>query len=433
MLEILIIVALTFANGLFAMSEIAVVSSRRAKLQSMADAGNTRARTALALVESPTRFLATVQIGITLVGIFAGAYGGVTLAQPLAEALGSVSFLAPYRGTLSLVLVVVGITYLSLVIGELVPKRIALNAPERIAMTVAGPMNSLSVAAAPFVKLLSLSTEGLLRLLRVKKSDEPPVSEAEIGALLELGAQAGVFHEAERDIVENLFRLGDRRVATLMRPRREVVWLDLEASLEALRETLARYPYSRLVVARGSLDQVAGVVHTRDLLLTCLSGESVSLEAVIQKPLYILESLPVLKLLEQFKSTGMPFAVVVDEYGSVEGVITLNDLLEGLVGDLPMLDHQDVPMIVPREDGSWLLDGLLSTDELKDLIGTAALPQEEEHDFYTLGGFLVTNLGRIPTIGEVFLWGEWRFEVVDMDGTRVDQVLLTRLPESEIA
>jgi len=301
LLEILIIVALTFANGLFAMSEIAVVSSRRAKLQSMADAGNTRARTALALVEYPTRFLATVQIGITLVGIFAGAYGGVTLAQPLAEALGQVPFLAPYSGTLSLVLVVVGITYLSLVVGELVPKRIALNAPEHIAMTVAGPMNSLSVAAAPFVKLLSLSTEGLLRLLRVKKSDEPPVSEAEIGALLEQGAQAGV--------------------------------------------------------------------------------------------------------------------------------VTLNDVLEGLVGDLPAMDRQDVPMIVPREDGSWLLDGLLSTDELKDLLGEVTLPQEEEHDFYTLGGFLVTNLGRIPTVGEVYRWGEWRFEVVDMDGTRVDQVLLTRLPE----
>jgi putative hemolysin len=343
--------------------------------------------------------------------------------------LGNVSFLAPYSSTLSLALVVVGITYLSLVIGELVPKRIALNAPERIAMTMAGFMNALSVAAAPFVKLLSLSTEGLLHLLRVKKSDDPPVSEAEIGALLEQGAQAGVFQEAERDIIENLFRLGDHRVARLMTPRREVVWLDASASVDTLSATVAAHPYSRLVVAHGSLDQVAGVVHARNLLLTCLAGEAVSLEAVIQKPLYILESLPVLKLLEQFKSTGMHFAVVVDEYGSVEGVITLNDLLEGFVGDLPAMDRQDAPLIVPREDGSWLLDGLLSTDELKDLLGTATLPQEEERDFYTLGGFLVTNLGRIPTVGEVHRWGEWRFEVVDMDGTRVDQVLLSRLPE----
>lgn len=429
--DLLIILLLIVANGVFAMSEIAVVSSRKVKLQNLAESGNARAKTALGLTESPNRFLATVQIGITLVGIFAGAYGGATLAQPLAALLDDVPGLAPYSHTISLVLVVVGITYLSLVVGELVPKRIALNAPERIAMTVAGSMHFLSIAASPFVRLLDWSTEVMLRLLRVEKSDEPAVSEAEISALLEQGAQAGVFEAAEHDIVERLFKLGDRRVSEIMTPRRDIVWLPVDTPAEVLREHLQGHPYSRFVVTRGDLDQVLGVVHTRDLLVNLLTEQKVALTALVQKPLYIPESLPALKLVEQFRATGMHFALVVDEYGSIEGLVTLNDVLEALVGDLPARGDPEAPLVVVRGDSSFLVDGLLPVDELRELLNLGALPLADSAVYRTTGGLVTAVLGHIPQVAENFTWEAWRFEVMDMDGQRVDKVLIYKL-QSEV-
>jgi len=417
------------------MSEIAVVSSRKARLQGLAEEGNTRAAAALKLAEDPNRFLATVQIGITLVGIFAGAYGGATFAGPLAEVLRGVPSLAPYSRPFAFALVVVLITYLSLVVGELVPKRVALTNPEGVAMSVAGSMSALSRVTAPFVRLLSLSTEGALRLLRVKASGEPSVSEEEVTVLIQQGAQAGVFEQEERAIVENLFWLGDRRVSTIMTPRREIAWVDLSSDAGALRAHLEKYPYSRFVVCRETLDQVEGIVDTRDLLHHCLSGAPLDFKATLTKPLFVPESLPVLKLLEQFKKTGVHLALVVDEYGGIEGVVTLNDVLEGLVGDLPELGEEvQAVRAVQREDGSWLLDGLLEVDELEDRLGLDIAPEEEGDDYRTLGGFVVARLGRIPAPADAFEHAGWRFEVMDMDGSRVDKILAApQAPETESA
>lgn len=427
MLEVLIILVLILANGLFAMSEIAVVSARKARLQQLSSEGNKAAAAALELSENPNRFLSTVQIGITLVGIFAGAYGGATLSEPLAERLNDVPLLAPYAQGLSLFIVVVTITYFSLVLGELVPKRIALNRPEAIASLMAPAMQVLSRLTAPVVHLLSLSTETALRLLRVKVSEEAAISEEEIAVLIEQGTQAGVFHEAEQDLVENVFWLADRRVSTLMTPRHKVVWLDVNDSPEQVTERVAQHRHSRFVVADGSLDQVIGFVNTRDLLLSHFGEQAFDLRAMVQRPLFLPETSPALRVLERFKETGVHLALVVDEYGSLEGLVTPNDLLEALVGDLPELDRPEEPKALRREDGSWLLDGLLGSEDLKELLELDTLPHEEVSDYRTLGGLVVTHLGHIPRSGEHFDWSGWRFEVVDMDGSRVDKVLVTQV------
>lgn len=418
----LFLLLLLLANGLFAMSEIAVVSSRKAKLQGLAEGGNRRAETALRLAEDPNRFLATVQIGITLVGIFAGAYGGATFAGPLAELLGRVPGLAPYAQPAAFGFVVVLITYLSLIVGELVPKRIALNNPEGVAMTVAGAMTALSRMTGPFVRLLSLSTEGLLRLLRVKTSDDPPVSEEEVTVLIQQGAQAGVFEHEEHAIVENLFWLGDRSVRDIMTPRHHVAWVGAEADEATFRGLLERHPYSRFVVGEGSLDRVVGIVDTRDVLRRRLGEGPFDVRDTLTPALFVPEGLPVLKLLEHFKERRAHLAVVVDEYGATEGVVTLTDVLEGLVGEIAELGEPQAPRAVRRPDGSWLLDGLLRLGEVEETL-QITLETGEGEGFRTLGGFVVFSLGRIPAPTESFERGGWRFEVVDMDGNRVDKVL----------
>ena len=424
MFEALVIFLLIILNGVFAMSEMAVVSARKSRLQQWAEAGNARARAALELANAPNQFLSTVQIGITLIGILAGAFGGATIATALASWLDGIPLLAPYSRALSLAIVVAIITYLSLIVGELVPKRLALNNPERLAAAIASPMRALSRIAHPVVHLLGLSTEFVLRMLGMQSTPEPPVTEEEIRALIAQGAQAGMFEEAEREMVDRVFRLGDRRVGAVMTPRPEIIWLDRDAPPEEIRDTITQSAHSRFLVAEGSLDNVLGVVHAKDLLVHCLGEQTVDLNATLQQPLYVPESMRALKVLELFKQSRTHIALAVDEYGGIQGLVTPNDILESIVGDLPEAGEVVEPLAQQREDGSWLLDGMLPVDEFKALFHLGPLPGEDQAVYHTVAGFVIMQLGRIPAAADSFEWEGLKIEVVDMDGNRVDKVLV---------
>lgn len=425
-LEIAVIGLLLLANGLFALSEMAVVSARRSRLQQRAEAGDRNAQAALELVEQPTRFLSTVQVGITLIGILTGAVGGATLAEEMTPLVARLPGLAPYAEAITFAVVVGIITYFSLIVGELVPKQLALSNPERIAALVARPMNLLSRLAAPLVWLLTISTEGAIRLLRIPPTTEPPVTEQEISVLLEQGTEAGVFEEVEQDLVERVFRLGDRRVRSLMTPQRRVAWLDIEDAWEVNQEKLIEAPHSRFLVCQGSVDQVLGIVLVKDLLTATWRNQPIELPNYLHQPLLVPESLRVLRLLELFKQSALHVAIVIDEYGCVQGLVTLTDVLEALVGELPASDGGAGGEIVQRADGSWLLDGMLPIEELHDHFESLPpLPGEGTESFQTVGGFVVTYMGRLPHPADRCEWEGWQFEVVDMDGNRVDKVLLT--------
>lgn len=433
-LELLLVLLLIVLNGVFSMSEIAVVSARRTRLQQRAEAGDAGARAALQLVEAPNRFLSTVQIGITLVGILTGAFGGAAVSRMLAGQLARVPLLAPYSEPLALALVVALITYLSLVIGELVPKRIGLTSPERIASLVARPMRLLSTLVSPAVSLLSVSTDLIVRLLGIRPAEEPPVTEEEIRIMLEQGTRAGVFEAAEQDMVENVFRLGDRRVVELMTPRRLVIWLDLDDPPEENLRKLVETPHIFYPVYRGSPDNVLGVLSIKDLWRQSATRQPLNLQAVpLCQPLFLPESIRAARVLELFKRSGQRIALVVDEYGGVEGLVTLADVVESITGDEPVTDAAGEPLAIERPDGSWLLDGMLSIDQLKETFDIEALPAEEEGDYQTVGGLVLHLLRRIPVEGDRLVWDGLRFEIVDMDGRRIDKVLVTREPAPDPA
>jgi putative hemolysin len=424
-IEILSVLLLIVANGIFAGSEIAVVSARKVRLERMANQGNAKAKTALKLAKFPNDFLSTVQIGITLIGILSGAVGGATIAQRLKPFLETIPWLAPYSEGISLGIVVTLITYLSLVIGELMPKRMALSNPEQVACSVAKPMRLLSRITAPLVRLLSVSTDGLLKLFGISASEELPLTEEEIKVLIEQATESGTFEESEQEMVERVFRLGDRPIKAIMTPKLEIVWLDFDAPLEETERQVMESNHSRFPVSRGSLDNCLGILRGNNFLSARLRGQEIDLATMLQPSLYVPESTTALKILEQFKRTGVQIALVTDEYGSIEGLVTLNDLMQAIVGDIPSSEHWEEPMVIQRDDGSWLLDGLLSTDEVKDLLDKELLPGEETGYYHTLGGFVVTFLGHIPRSGDHFEWEGMRFEVMDMDGTRVDKVLVS--------
>ena len=388
---------------------------------------------ALSLATDPDRFLATTQIGITLIAILTGAYGERTLTARLSTGLEEIPRMAAYAESLAFGIVVVSITYVSLVIGELLPKRLALQNPERIATATAGLMQFLSRLGSPAVALISGSTHLMIRLFRFSPSAEPPVTEEEIKVMMEQGTEAGVFEEAEHDIVKSIFKLGDRAVSALMRPRRDVVWLDIEDSFEENQRKLAASLYSRFPVAAGSLDNVIGIVQAKDLLTRCLAGAKIDLKENLRPPLFVPEGLPALKLLEMFKKSRTHLALVIDEYGGVEGLVTLNDILEDLVGDVASVDMPEEKQVVQRPDGSWLIDGKLQVDDLKEILNIPHLPEEESGRYQTLGGLVMLQVGRVPVTGDVFEAEGHRFEVVDMDGKRVDKVLVSaiRKPENE--
>ena len=428
-MELAIILLLVLFNGVLAASELAVVSARKARLQPRADEGDAGARAALALAEEPDRFLSTVQIGITLVGILAGTFGGVTLTRQVGGLLTGIEPLRPYANALAAVAVVGLITYLSLVVGEIVPKRLALMNAEGIATRVARPMVVLARVAAPVVWLLTVSSNGVLRLLGGGQGDEPQVTEEEVEHLLQEGTRLGVFAETERAVVQGVFDLGDRNAGELMTPRRKMVALDLQNSEEENRRRIAETSFAIFPVIDGSPDKVAGVVTVRDLWGRASDGAPLDLVGAMEPPLFVPESAPVLRVLEQFRRTRAHLAVVVDEYGGVEGLLTMEDVLDAIAGDLDEGDAGGDERAVRRPDGSWLLDGSLPAHEVREQIGIAELPGEEEGEFETLGGFLMSQLGHIPAVGETTATAGWSFEVVDMDGHRVDKVLATREPD----
>lgn len=424
-LEILIIVLLVVANGAFAMAEIAIVSARKARLQQMADAGIGQARAALELAINPNEFLATTQIGITLVGILAGAFGGATIAEELALRLNDIPSLARYGETIAVGIVVLVITYLSLIVGELVPKRMGLSNAERIASAVAGPMRVLSAISSPVVRLLGFSTDIVIRVLGVKPSGEPSITPEEIKILIAQGRESGVFEESEQDMIEGVLRLDERRVGAFMTPRAQIAWFEIEDSPEQIQRTFSSRPHSRYPVGRDSLDHVLGIVRAQDLLGQCLAGQPLDLKALLRPPLIVPESMRALGVLEILRRERTHVALITDEYGSIQGMVTHNDILEDIAGHIPSSGEPAEPQATPREDGSWLLDGLLQIDELKEIFSIARLPDEERHLYQTVGGFVMTRIGSIPAAGQAFEWGALRFEVLDMDGNRVDKVLVT--------
>lgn len=424
--EILLILLLSLLNGVLAMSEIALVSARKVRLRQRAEAGDRGARAALDLAESPGRFLSTVQVGITLVGILAGAFGGATLAEELAARIAQVPALASYSEAIGIGVVVIGITYLTLIFGELVPKQLALNGPEKIAALVARPLMVLSKVSAPAVFLLDGSTRLILRLLGTRPSNEPPVTEEELNHLLKQGTRAGVFEVGEGEIVARVLRLGERRVGELVTPRPSMVALDVNDPPEVSWSKIAASGHFYFPVYEDVPDRVLGLLSVKDLWLSLRAGEQPDLRSLLQKPLYLPEGLSLLRALERLRETGSHLALVLDEYGGIEGLLTLHDLLRAIVGELP-LPEQDEQMVVQREDGSWLLDGRFSVADLKELLDLPATAAEELEEVQTLGGLVMGRIGRVPATGDHFEWCGFRFEVIDMDDRRVDKVLVAQV------
>ena len=434
-LEISVVVALTVLNGLFAMSETAMVSARRARLKERAQGGDRGARTALELAEDPNRFLSTVQIGISLIGVLAGAFGGAALAGPLAEVLRAVPVLAPYAELVAFAVVVGAITYLSLVVGELVPKRLALGAPEAVASLAARPMRFISALTAPVVWFLGASTDAILRLLRISPSAEAPVSEQEVEILLDEGARAGVFEAEERDLARRALQLDDRPVRELMTPRPKIVWLDADDPPEEHRRIVTESRHSWFPVARGDLDDLLGLASIKDdWARGGEAGDGAGLLDSLKRPPMVPEGAPATRALETFKRSGIPAAIVADERGNIEGLVTPTDVLEALVGRMPDAEDPagEEPNVVMRADGSLLIDGFTMAGDLKECLGLPELPYEEE-DYQTVGGMVMVGLGRVPAVSDSFQWEGWRFEVVDMDGNRVDKVLATPLERPQVA
>lgn len=421
-----IVLLLILVNGLLAMSELAIVSARTPRLQQRAEAGQRGAQAAIDLAAHPTRFLSTVQIGITLIGIVTGAFGGATLAGPLSNLLAKVPGLDRFSDTVSVFAVVVLITYLSLVIGELVPKRLALQQAEAIACATAPAMTVLSRVAAPVVSFLAWSGDGVLRLIGAKPSSEPEITAEEIELLLKQGAEAGVFHASEHTMVAGVFDIGDRSAAELMTPRHLIDYLDLQQAPEVNRQVMAGHPHSLYPVCDGGTDKVVGVVSSRELWRRHLVGESTDYREAMEPALFVPAIAPILAVMEQMRHQPYPMAMVVDEYGGVEGLITFNDVLSDVVGEFDDPHRTNVKGGTRRDDGSWLLDGVFPAHELRELFDLDMLPGEDEGRFETVGGFLMDQLGSIPATGDVVRWLGLRLEVVDMDGIRVDKVLASR-------
>ncbi len=419
-IRILIIILLILVSSFFAMSEAAIFAARKSRLQHRANEGDLRALRALELSGKPNRFLPTVTIGITLVGILTGAIGGAPIADALAAQLDKIPALIPYSHSLSLTLVVILLTFVTMLLGELVPKRIALYNAEKIASGIAGFMSFVAAVLSPVVWLLGKSTDVMLHVLRIKHTDELPVTEEELLVQLNEGTQAGVFEEAEQDMVEGVFSLSDQRVNALMTPRNEIIWLDVNDTVAEIRRKVKDCPFSRFPVGDDSLDNVVGVVKAKDLLLADLKNGR-QLKDIAHPPLYVPETAFGSRALEILKEAKREMVLVVDEFGVVQGLLTLADILEEIVGAF-----EGGPQATQRQDGSWLLDGMLPNDEFKEIFNLRRLPDEEE--FETLGGFVMLHLGRIPQAADLFEWNGLRFEVMDMDGKRVDKILVSTTP-----
>jgi len=427
--SIVIILALILLNGVFAMAEIAVVSANKLRLQQKAEAGSPAAQRALELAQNPTVFLSTVQIGITLVGIFNGAYGAATLSGALARLLARVQFLTPIAEPLAFGLLVVLITYLSLVAGELVPKRIALANPEGVAMGMGGFMSGLARVTRPLVQFLGASTNMVLRLLRVPTNNEEPITDEEIDMVIAQGLRAGVIEPAEQEIIENAFWLGERRVNAIMTPRHDLAWLDVSATEADVLELVREEPHGRYLVCEGDIDKTVGYVAIRDLLETVLAGTKVDLRAALRKPLLIPETMPILSLLAEFQSSRVHIAVVLDEYGGVEGLVTLTDILEELVGSAMVAGEGELAEVEVLGEERWRVSGSTHIDDVLKLLNLPDDVLPTEPGYHTLGGFMAEKLGRVPQAQDEVIWAGYGFLVESMDGLRVDQVEIDKRPE----
>jgi putative hemolysin len=413
-------------NAVLIMAETALLSTRKARLQNEVNKGNKRAAVALKLTENPTQFLAVTQIGITTIDMLLGALTGATIGVWIDNQLNNFPSLEPYSAAIGLLVGVLPITYLSLVLGDLVPKRLAMRDPEGVSSAFAQTMTFFTRLFSPMVKFLSFSTESTLRLMGVRVTEEPPVTEEEIQLLIDQGTQAGVFEEAEQDMVQGVFSLGEQRVYSLMTPRTEIVWLDIENSIEEIRTKIAENEVSRFPVRQDTLDVILGIVKARDLLLASLSGEEIKLKQLLKPAFYIPETMSAARALEVLKEKGTEMLLVIDEFGGLQGLLTVNDIIEEIVGQIEL----EEPQATQRQDGSWLLDGMLEVDEFKEIFSLPTLPHEDEYE--TLSGFVMLSLGRVPQTADQFEWHELRFEVIDMDGRRVDKVLVTTLPQKPL-
>jgi putative hemolysin len=421
-LEVALVFTLILANGLFAMSEMAIVAARKSRLQERAERGSRSARLALQLANAPNEFLSTVQIGITVVGTLASAVGGATIAAGLAAEFDRYPFIAPHGETVSLAIVVVLISFVSLIIGELVPKRLALSSPEKIASIVAPLMRSIAFVSGPAVRFLSWSTEVVLRLMPSRHSNEAEVTEEEIKGLINQAVGEGTLHHAEREMLEGVFWLGDRRVNQIMTPRNRVVWLDVNANTEEVLRSIAESHYSSFPVGHGSLDRLLGTVDVKTLLPPGVRTRRIDLRSALKAPLIVPETLSAVRLVAMFRQSRNHMAIAVDEHGNTQGIVTLIDILESIVGDIPAHGQAEPPAAVRRDDGSWLVDGIMPLVEVKDLLQTPLVP--EPPDVTTVAGLVVAELGRIPKVGDAVELPGARFEVVDMDGVRVDKLLI---------
>lgn len=422
-LEILIVLILILLNGLFAMSELALVSSRKSRMAFLARQGSRGAQSALHLMDNPSRFLSTIQIGITFIGIIAGAFSGVTLGSRLGDWLNSFLFLSPHGETIGIGLTVAIITYLSLLIGELVPKRIALTRPEKISAAVAGPMSRLAWLATPAVWILDISIKKVMKILGLSAARETGVTEDEVKSLIAEGAQTGVFVPQEQKMIEAVLRLADRPVEVIMTPRSKIIWISADTGRDILIKTIESKQVSRLLVCERDLDHPLGAVHTKALLPEALRSSKLAVTSLMTPLLFIPEQTRVLTLLNRFKKEKLHMAVVVDEHGITQGLVTLTDVLESIAGDLPERGEKSEPRIVKRKDGSWLIDGTAPTDEVETATGVKLGPEVT-----TMAGFILHQLGQIPESGMSFEYGGMFFEVVDMDGLRIDKVLVTPKP-----
>lgn len=427
-MEYLIILGLFILNGLFAMSEIALVSSKRARLEEKAKKGSKGAKIALKLLDEPEKFLSTVQIGITLIGIIAGAFGGLAFADDLVPVLQKISWLAPYADKAAIAIVVTVITYLSLVIGELVPKTIAFNNPEGITVALAPVMKLLSWITTPVVSFLSFSTKIFLKILMIKKKERTPVTEEELKILIEKGTQFGTLEHKESELLKRIFRFGDRRAYEIMTNRQDVIVINIKDTLERIKQQVYENPFSRYPVYDETPDNIFGIFTIKDFFHSLNNKPDFRLKDILTQPLFIPDNLTGIKVFEKFQKTKTYVAIVIDEYGSFEGIITLHDLIENIFGDLPDKHEEEEIAIIKRDDGSLLIDGSILIDELKEHLH---INFEDEENYSTLGGFMMYKLNRIPKAGDKFEYKSKMFEIVDIDGKRVDKVLVTRIENSE--
>ncbi len=422
--ELLVLMALIGLNGFFSMAEFALVSSREIRLRKLSSAGDRRAQAAIELIDEPNRFLSTIQVAITLIGIIAGAYSGITFAHYLVPFFSGFPLLSDYAAFISVGIIVIATTYLSLVFGELVPKRIGLDDPERIALLTARPIRGLSILASPVIKILSASMNSILRLIHHKRPVPAALSEEEIWSVLDEGARTGVIEEEEQEMVSAIFRLGDRRIISLMTPRHEIIGVNLAAPFEGEMRKILGSRHSYFPVYRDQLDNIEGIIWARDLWTQVIVEGRSAPEKILRDPLILPENTPALKLLEKLRTSSTPLAIAVDEYGGITGLITLHDILKAIIGDIRSFQSVYDREVIEREDGSYLIDGFYPLDEVKELLGIRAFPGEEDGLYHTLAGFAMMELGKIPATGETFVWDGFRFEIIDMDGPRIDKILV---------